>query len=201
MDHGEGEGVLSCCDVVGAAERHGFNLRMKGRIIIFLAVLIIGFVTVSISVSANDSSSEEDTTDLIEQVKEQLGAVFENVDQETALNTFAFLKEKIAEGDLTTEEGLSNAIEEGKERFGIEISRQDAQKLVDTMEKLEDMGFSAEYVLDKTENLYKVYGAEFVDHVDEVVTGAVKNAVSGAISSFFENLASSVKAFFTGLFS
>ena len=176
-------------------------MKMKGRILVFLAVLIMAFAAVSMPVLANGSSSEEDTTDLIEQVKEQLGEIFENVDQETALNTFEFLKEKIAEGDLTTEEGLSNAIEEGKEKFGVEISRQDARKLVDIMEKLEDMGFSAEYVLDKTENLYQEYGTEFVDHVDEVVTGAVKNAVSGAISSFFDNLANSVKAFFTGLFS
>lgn len=182
-------------------ERYGLDLKMKGRIVVFFAALIMIFMAVSMSASANDTSSEDDATDLIEQIKEQLGTVFENIDQETALDTFAFLKEKIAEGDLTTEEGLSNAIEEGKERFGVEISRQDARKLVDTMEKLEDMGFSAEYVLDKTESLYKEYGAEFVDHVEEVVTGAVKNAVSGAISSFFENLANSVKTFFTGLFS
>lgn len=174
---------------------------MKGRIAVFLTVLFMAFTAVPMSVSANDSVSEEDTTDLIEQVKEQLGSIFENIDQETALNTFEFLKEKIAEGNLTTEEGLSNAIEEGKERLGFEISSQDARKLVDIMEKLEDMGFSAEYVLDKTENLYQEYGTEFVDHVDEVVTGAVKNAVSDAISSFFENLANSVKSFFTGLFS
>lgn len=174
---------------------------MKGRIINFFAVLMIAFMAVSMSVSANEASSGEEAEDLIGQIKEHLGAVFENIDQETALDTFAFLKEKIAEGNLTTEEGLSNAIEEGKERFGVEISRQDARKLVDTMEKLEDMGFSAEYVLDKTESLYKEYGAEFIDHVDEVAAGAVKNAVSGAISSFFKNLASSVKEFFTGLFS
>lgn len=92
-------------------------------------------------------------------------------------------------------------IEQVKERLDVEISSQDAKKLVDTMERLEEMGFSVEYVLEKAENLYEEYGVEFVDHVEEEVAGAVKNAASNAISSFFENLTNSVKMFFTGLFS
>ena len=68
------------------------------------------------------------------------------------------------------------------------------------MEKLEDMGFSAEYMVDKTESLYEEYGADFVDHVDEVVTGAVKNAASNAVNSFFGNLKKSVQNFFSNLF-
>lgn len=174
---------------------------MKKKIAVFLAALVIVFLAIPMSAAASGTSSGEDATDIIEQIKQQLNAVFENIDQETASDAFSFLKEKIADGDLTTEEGLSNAIEEGKEKFGVEISKEDARKLVDAMEKLEDMGFSAEYLIDKTESLYEEYGADFIDHVDEVVTGAVKNAVSGAISSFFENLANSVKDFFTGLFS
>lgn len=176
-------------------------MKVKGGILIFLAILLIGFVWISMPAAANEKTSDEDTTDVTQQVKKLFGAVFENIDQEKASDAFAFLKEKIAQGELTTEEGLSSALEEGKEKFGVEISEADAKELVETMEKLEGMGFSAEYVLDKTEGLYKEYGAEFVDHVDEVLTGAVKNAVSGAVSSFFENLASSVKDFFTGLFS
>lgn len=174
---------------------------MKKKIAVILTAFVIVFLAIPISAAASGTSSGEDATDIIEQIKQQLVAVFENIDQETASEAFSFLKEKIAEGDLTTEEGLSNAIEEGKEKFGVEISKEDARKLVDAMEKLEDMGFSAEYLIDKTESLYKEYGADFIDHVDEVVTGAVKNAVSGAISSFFENLANSVKDFFTSLFS
>lgn len=176
-------------------------MKVKSKIAIFLTVLFMGFLWAFIPAAASEGNSDEDTTDIIEQVKEQLGAVFENIDQERASDAFAFLKEKITQGELSTEEGLSNAVAEGKEKLGIEITESDAQKLVETMEKLEDMGFSAEYVLDKTENLYNEYGAEFVEHVDEVITGAVKNAVSGAVSSFFHNVANSVKDFFTGLFS
>ncbi len=176
-------------------------MKIKGGIAVFLMVLLIGFVWVSMPAAASENTSDGDITDVTDQVKELFGAVFENIDQEKASGVFAFLKEKIAQGDLTTEEGLSNAVEEGKEKFGVEISAADAKELVETMEKLEGMGFSAEYVLDKTEDLYKEYGEEFVDHVDEVLTTAVKNAVSGAVTAFFENLAGSVKNFFTGLFS
>ena len=68
------------------------------------------------------------------------------------------------------------------------------------MEKLEALGFSAEYIVEKTESMYQEYGADFVDHVDEVVTGAVKNAASNVISSFFNGLKDSVKSFFNNLF-
>lgn len=174
---------------------------MKKKIAVVLTALVIVFLTIPMYAAASETSSGEDASDIIEQIKQQLEGVFENIDQETASDAFSFLKEKIAEGNLTTEEGLSNAIEEGKEKFGVEISKEDARKLVDAMEKLEDMGFSAEYLIDKTETLYGKYGTDFIDHVDEVVTGAVKNAVTNAISSFFEKLANSVKDFFTSLFS
>ena len=55
-------------------------------------------------------------------------------------------------------------------------------------------------MIEKTESLYQEYGADFVDHVDEVVTGAVKNAASSAVSSFFGNLKKSVSSFFSSLF-
>lgn len=174
---------------------------MKKKITVILAAVVMAFLVLPISAAASGTSSGEDATDIIEQVKQQLNAMFENIDQETASDVFSFLKEKLSGGDLATEEGLLSAIEEGKEKFGVEISKEDARKLIDAMEKLEDMGFSAEYLIDKTESLYREYGADFVDHVEEVVTGAVKNAVSDAVSSFFKNLADSVKDFFTGLFS
>ncbi len=174
---------------------------MKRKFAVILTVLVMGFLAIPMSAAASETSSSEDAGDIVEQIKQQLEGMFENVDKETASEAFSFLKEKIAEGDLTTEEGLSNAILEGKEKFGVTISKEDALKLVDAMKKLEDMGFSAEYLIDKTESLYQEYGADFVNHVDEVVTGAVKNAVSGAISGFFENLADSVKEFFSSLFS
>ncbi len=174
---------------------------MKKKFAWILAAVIMLILIIPMPVAASEASGEEDATDIVEQMKQQLEAIFENVDQETASEAFSFLKEKIEEGSLSTEDGLLSTLEEGKEKFGIEIGREEAEKLVDAMEKLEDMGFSAEYLIDKLENLYQEYGVDFVDHVDEVVTGAVKNAVSNAVSSFFGNLVNSVKDFFADLFS
>lgn len=175
---------------------------MKKKISVWLllfAVMVSMFSMGGFAREAGDSSQE--AVDAISQVKQQLSAVFENLDGDTAAEVFSFLKGKIQGGSLQSEEGLLAAVNEGKEKFGVEIDKADAQKLVETMEKLEDMGFSAEYVIDKTESLYQQYGAGFVDHVDEVITGAVKNAASNAVGSFFSNLKNSVKGFFTNLFS
>lgn len=176
----------------------GNELKKKFlKIFPWILVLLLAF---GMNVHASEDSDGA-ADDVIGQVKQELTSIFENVDKETAEEVFSFLKEKISEGSLSSEEGLLNAISEGKEEFGVEIAREDARKLVDTMNKLEGMGFSAEYVLDKTESLYQEYGADFVDHVDEIVTGAVKNAASNAVGSFFGNLKESVKSFFASLFS
>lgn len=173
---------------------------MKKKLLAFLMVVAAVFLLMPASVRAAGDFSESDTADIISQVKQQLSAAFENLDQETAREIFSFLKEKIQEADYGTEEGLSGIIQEGKDKFGVEVSREEARKLVEAMEKLEAMGFSAEYMVDKTQSLYEEYGADFVDHVDEVVTGAVKNAASNAVNSFFGNLKKSVRNFFSNLF-
>lgn len=165
-----------------------------------LIALAVMLLLVPVRVHAAGELSDADAADVFSQIKQQLSAAFEEMDQETAEEVFSFLKDKLAESDYGSEEGLQSIIKEGKDKFGVEVDKEDARKLVDAMEKLEDMGFSAEYVVDKTESLYQEYGAGFVDHVDEVVTGAVKNAASNAVNGFFENLKKSVKDFFSNLF-
>ena len=114
------------------------------------------------------------------------------------VGTFSY-SEKISDGSLDSEEGLKAAIQESEEKFGITIKEADARKVVEAMQKLEDMGFSADYVLDKAEKLYDKYGADFVDHTNEIIRGAVENAVKNAAESFFSNLWQSTKNFFGGL--
>lgn len=146
--------------------------------------------------------SEELLVDLEEMfadVKQQLKEAFENVDQETAMAMFDFVKEKIADGSLETEEGLSEAIEEGESRFGITVDKETARQVVETMEKLEDMGFSVEELLEKAKDLYEKYGAEFVEHANEAITEAVEDAAEDAISNFFSNLWEGAKNFFQSL--
>lgn len=175
---------------------------MKKKIVLFVLMGILAFS--GMRVSAAEEKEPQALTDLsgiMDQIREQLDEAFENIDEETAKEIFSFAKEKVTEGSLNTEEGLSRAIEDGEEKFGVTIDRADAQKIVDTMEKLEDMGFSGEYIVGKAEELYDEYGADFSEHVEEVVTGAVKNAVSNAVGGFFQGMWESVKSFFGNLFS
>lgn len=170
---------------------------MKKRII--LSLLLCFFIMLSLSVKAY--ASESDASGVVDQIKQQLSDAFDKMDQETAVEVFAFLKDQVSEGNLTSGEGIQKAISQGEEKFGVELDEADAKALVDTMEKLENMGFSAEYVVEKAESLYGEYGADFVDHTDELVKGAVKNAAQNVVGSFWNNLKKSVKGFFDGLFS
>ena len=88
-------------------------------------------------------------------------------------------------------------IEEGEEKFDTQIDEETVKKMVETMEKLEKMGFSAETVIDKAQKLYEDYGADFVDHVDELVKDAVKDAAQNAAESILQNVKNSAKAFFS----
>lgn len=166
--------------------------------------IILSLLLVFLMISAGGTrvyASESDASGIVDQIKQQLSDAFDEMDQETAVEVFAFLKDQVSEGNLASGEGIQKAISAGEEKFGVELDEADARALVDTMEKLEGMGFSAEYVVEKAESLYGEYGAQFVDHADELVKGAVKNAAQNAIGSFWSNLKSSVKGFFDGLFS
>lgn len=167
-------------------------------IMIFVCGIIVTGPAMTAEASANDSV---DFGALLGDVKDKLTEAVSDMDQETVKEIFAFIREKVQDGSLKTEDGLEKAISEGKEKFGVTISKADAKKVVETMEKLEDLGFSGEYVMEKAEALYDRYGADFIDHADEVITGAVQNAVSNAADSFFRNLWDSTKNFFKNLFS
>lgn len=166
---------------------------------IMTAALLVLLTAGAVPVGANASEANPDQG-IMDQIKEQLSDAFDNMDKETADQVFDFLKDQAKEGNLSSGTGIKEAIEKGQEKFGVEISEADAKTLVNTMEKLEDMGFSAEYVVEKAGSLYEEYGTDFVDHTDELVKGAVKNAASNAVGSFWQNLKNSVKSFFSNLF-
>lgn len=164
-----------------------------------MACLIAG--TFSVTEVKAAGGNTVDIGSLLGDVKDKLSEAVSRLDTETVKEMFGFIEEKVKDGSLKTEDGLTDAIREGEDKFGITISEADARKVVETMEKLENMGFSAEYVLQKAEELYERYGADFVEHADEVIAGAVEDAVAGAAESFFHNMWESVKIFFQNLFS
>lgn len=170
----------------------------------FMMAAVMGSMLFGGAVCMRADAQEKETADaggLLGGVKEEIAEALSGMDEGTVGEVLSFVKEKVSDGSLKTEEGLSEAIEEGEKKFGLAVDKADAKKVVETMEKLEDMGFSGEYVMEKTSELYEEHGAAFVDHIDEVVTGAVKDAVAGATSGFFSNLWESTKSFFKNLVS
>ncbi|MGN0387590.1 MAG: DUF1002 domain-containing protein [Suilimivivens sp.] len=166
---------------------------------LFLSVSIIINVPY-LPVCASEESSI-DIDELLGDVGEKLSNALSGMDDETAGEIFEFVKEKVQDGSLKSEDGIKKAISEGEEKFDVDISEADAKRIVETMGKLEDLGFSGEYVIDKAQELYNQYGADFLDHADEVIKGAVQNAVTSAADNFFHNLWESAKNFFKNLFS
>lgn len=167
-------------------------------------VLMMGCsIAAAVPVMETKASEESnvDIGELLGDVKDKISEAVSGMDTETVKEVFGFLEEKVQDGSLESEEGLSSAIQEGENKFGVTISEKDAKKVVETMEKLEDLGFSGEYILEKSEELYDKYGAGFVDHTDEVIAGAVGDAATRAAGNFFSNLLDSVKNFWGNLFS
>ncbi len=177
------------------------NNRFKKGIIALACILVLGIVLPSEAGTAFASEeSQVDLTEMFSGVKEQIEEALEKIDAETAEEIFDFVKDKISDGSLKTEEGLKKAIEDGEEKFGVNIDEATAQKVVDTMERLEEMGFSTEELVEKAKGLYEKYGAEFIDHANEAIAEAVEEAVKDAATGFFENLWEGAKNFFQNLF-
>lgn len=180
---------------------------MKRKMAALLAacmLLVQGAPEVTVYAAETGNTEENAPVDILQLLGEagdKLQEAFEGIDSETAMEIFDFVGEKLSDGSLKTQEGLSDALREGEERFGIAVEKADAQKVVDTMEKLEELGFSGEYMIEKTKELYQEYGADFVAHVNEAVAGTVQQAVEDTAAAFFENLWESVKDFCESLFS
>ncbi len=174
------------------------------RILTFVMAVLLGSGLLLGSPGTSVLAKEKDAADLgglLGGVKEQISEAISGMDEGTVGEVLDFVKEKVSDGSLKTENGLSEAIKEGEEKFGVTVDAADARKVVETMKKLEDLGFSGEYVMEKAGELYDEHGVKFVDHIDEVVTGAVKDAVADAAGGFFSNLWESTKSFFKNLVS
>ena len=167
------------------------------------AVLFVGmFLPVTISVSAAESSTGEeiDVEELLSDVEKKVSEALAKIDKEKAEEIFDFVKEKVSDGSLSTEAGLKSAIEEAEREFGVAIDQSVATQVVEVMEKLEEMGFSGEDIVEKARQLYDTYGADFMAHANEAFTEVVEEAVENAVAGFFKNLWEGIKTSVGNLF-
>jgi len=187
---------------MGYGARRGVLVKKFFLCLLFVLMLgIVGYMVVlGQRYTARKESSYVDYSAAVGEMMGQFGQLVKNVDADTANQVFDFVKDKIDSGALDSREGLKDALQEGREQFGVEISEADAQKIVDTVDQLEQFGFSPDTVIDEAKSLYEKYGEDCVNHVNEVVTNAVKDAASDAVDSFADYLKESVTDTLHGIF-
>lgn len=168
----------------------------------FIGLFVIGMVAILAATlwgrvsSAVKPGGAFQLTEMFSDMEEGIAGALENADSEQVNEMFDYVKGKVSSGSLGTEEGLSEAIEESRERFGVTIDRDSARQVVEVMEKLENMGFSGEEMMDRAKGLYEEYGADFMVHMKDEFAEAVEGAVSGAADDFWNNLMDTVKGMF-----
>jgi len=124
----------------------------------------------------------------------ELTEALEGANSEDVEALIAFVKAKLAAGELETEEDIRKAIEEGEEKFGVTLTEEYIQQIIDVMMKIKELGLDPGVLLEQAEDLYKQFGADFLEHID------AETVAKAGVSSFFSNIANSVKDFFSGLF-
>lgn len=140
-------------------------------------------------------------TELLSDNLERIFESFDNVDESVILEAFDFIQEKAADGSLNSEAGIENAIAESREKYNIEISKENAAMIVDLVTSLEDMGFRVDKIIEKTKSMYEKYGADFVNHPEELMREVVRSSLGSiilnAISHFFRLIGEFFKSLFT----
>ena len=170
---------------------------MKKVLVLFLFILGIGLIFFFMkSEKIRDKEINVVTLKIEEEisdVKEKVTSLTDEVDSETLDEMAGFIKEKKAEGKLNSKEGIMDAIDEAEERFQTTVSEDVRQQIASSVDLLEDMGFSTDTIVNKTEELYDRYGKEFGDHIEEVFLEAAKEKASDAVQSAWDGVKKSIK--------
>ena len=119
-------------------------------------------------------------------------------DAEKVEQLIAFVKAKVAAGELQSDEDVKKAIEEGQNQFGVTLSAEEIQKIIDVMAKIRALGLDPAVLVNQAEDLYNKFGTDFVNHMTAEDIG--KQVAGSAVKSFFSNIGTSIKNFFSGIF-
>lgn len=110
----------------------------------------------------------------------------------------AFVKAKVAAGELENDEDVKKAIEEGEAKFGVTLDPSEEAKIVEVMQKIRALGLDPNMLIGQAEDMYKEFGTDFLKHMTAEEVG--KRVAGSAVKSFFSNIGTSIKNFFSGLF-
>ena len=125
------------------------------------------------------------------------GEIAEGENSEEIEELIAFIKAKLAAGELATDQDIQEAIKEGEEKFSVSLTDEEKEKILQVMHKIKELGLDPEKLLDQAKDLYAKYGDELINNAEEVIKKSFKDSVS----NFFSDMGSTVKNFFTNLFS
>lgn len=125
------------------------------------------------------------------------GTIAEGENGEVIEELIAFVKAKLAAGELESEEDIQEVIEEGEEKFQVTLSEDEKQMILDVMKKIKDLGLDPEKLLDQAKDLYSQYTDELLNNAQE----AVKKTFTDSVKQFFSDFGTTMKDFFSGLFS
>ena len=195
MDDGTDRGV-SDLKLLNSIPKKLIILCMIG----FLFTACFGLFCLPASAAGNASGEIPDIAELLDDVEERVSDALSKIEKEEMDEIFDFVKEKVSDGSLYSEEGIKAAIAEAEEKFNVSVDASVAQQVVDAMEKLEDMGFSGEEIVNKAEKLYDTYGADFLKHANEMFAETIEEAVENAVADFFSNLWEDIKTSVSNLF-
>lgn len=176
---------------------------MKKFFIVLLFVLGIGLIFFYMrSGSIQEKEMNVVTLKIDEElsdVKEKITSVTSDLDSETMDQVADFIKEKKSEGKFSSGEGIKEVISEAEEKFGQTISEDTKEQIASTVTQLEQMGFSTEVIVDKSEELYDKYGKEFGEHIEEVFLEAAKEKAQNGVQSAWDKVKESVKETFNNI--
>ena len=125
------------------------------------------------------------------------GEIAEGENAEVIEELIAFVKAKLAAGELESEEDIKDVIEEGEEKFQVTLSEEEKQMILDVMNKIKELGLDPEKLLDQAKDLYSQYGDELINNASE----SIKNSLMDSVKEYYNDFVSTVKNFFSGLFS
>lgn len=139
-------------------------------------------------------SIPEEANELVSGMSE----VVKNTDKSKMDSVMKFIKDKSDEGSLSSKEGIKDAISEAEEQFGTVVPENVREGIADSLTKLENMGFSTEIIVEKTEGLYEKYGAQFVDHMEEAFVEAAKDAAENTAQNVWDSTKKAVSSAIDG---
>ena len=103
----------------------------------------------------------------------------------------AYLKEQVVSGEVKTKSQMKDAIDEAEEKFEVTLTKEQQQKLLELLEKIDDLDLDLDSLKQQAQNIYD----KLSDLGMNIDTEALKSEAKG----FFARLIQAIKDFFSNL--